>query len=163
MFGNGLFMSYSTRSRFINLLGALALLWSCAEALRASAAETAGSTIYFTNGSHAVGKLLDSPSGDNLLWQSPSFTRPFTFPLNAVTVVHFPVPAKLPQPEGDYAFELTGGDVLFGALVSLNGDTAVVDAKGLGRLLLERGIVRRMFRWDGADLLYFGPSGLRGW
>ena len=162
-FGNGLFMNHSIRSQYINLLGAVALLSSCAAAHLASAAERADSTIYFTNGSHATGKLLDSKSGDNLVWQSPSFTGPFTFPVNAVTVVHFPVPAKLPQPEGDYAFELTGGDVLFGALVSLDGDTAVVDAKGLGRLRLERGIVRRMFRWDGADLLYFGPSGLRGW
>ncbi len=156
-------MNYCTRSRSINLIGALALVGSCVLAARASAAEAANSKIYLTNGSYAAGKLLDSANGDSLVWQSPSFAAPFTFPLNALTVVHFPVPAKLPQPEGDYGFELTGGDVLFGGLVSLDGDAAVLDVKGLGRRRLERGIVRRMFRWDGADLLYFGPSGLRGW
>ncbi|MEX2139252.1 MAG: TlpA disulfide reductase family protein [Pirellulales bacterium] len=156
-----------TPSRFTAALALLVLLYTSFLGPRAFAAETdapsADSTIYLANGSYAAGQLVDLPDGNNLVWQSRAFTAPFTFPLDAVNVVHFPVPAKLPQPLGDYCFELTGGDILFGGLTSLDGDAAVLDVAGLGRLHVARGILRRMFRWDGADLLYFGPSGLRGW
>ena len=136
--------------------------------LTATAAETGAAigpaTIHLTNGSYASGKLVASADGENLIWQSPAFVSPFKFPLDAVNAVHFPVPDKVPQPTGDYCFELAGGDILFGDLISLDDDQAVVDVGGFGRLQVERRILRRMFRWNGGNqLLYFGPSGLAGW
>jgi peroxiredoxin len=68
------------------------------------------------------------------------------------------------QPIGDYCFELMGKDMLFGALISIDAKTVVVDSPGLGRLNVDRAIVQRMYRWGGgADQIFVGPNGLNGW
>jgi len=162
-------MHHTALAGYLNVSALLALLMSSGlVGLSTYAAESADSgetaVIHLTNGSYSAGKVVDSPSGDNLVWQSPAFTSPFTFSLNSVNAVHFPVPAELPKPVGDYCFELAGGDVLFGSLLTLDGAEAVLDVSGLGQLHVERRILRRMFRWNGGDdQLFFGPSGLRGW
>ncbi|MBC8114006.1 MAG: TlpA family protein disulfide reductase, partial [Candidatus Saccharimonas sp.] len=123
-----------------------------------------GAVLQLTNGDHVTGRLVDSQGSDRLTWQSPTFTSPFDFPLSAVSTVQFPIPAKLTQPEGAYCFELAGGDVLFGSLVALQGNEAVLDVSGVGRLHVERSTLRRMYRWHGgAELVFFGPNGLKGW
>lgn len=136
--------------------------------IRAAAADETSpaevSVIHFANGSHASGTLIDGDDGSHLNWQSPAFVKPFAFLQSQVNAVHFPLPAKLTQAEGEYCFELAGGDVLFGSLVSLNPEEIVVDATGLGPLHIRRTLLRRMYRWKGgSELLYFGPSGLAGW
>jgi thiol-disulfide isomerase/thioredoxin len=120
-------------------------------------------TIHLKNGSYCTGALIDTQSGESLRWQGADFTSPFTFSIDAVNAVRFPVPEKLPQPEGDFCFELNGGDLLFGSLKSLDGEQVVVDATELGQLHVDRRIVRRMFRCADGDMVYFGPSGLQGW
>ena len=120
--------------------------------------------IHLTNGDHVAGQLVDSQRVAGLAWQSPSFTTPFEFAIGTVNTVQFPVPAKLPQPEGEYCFELAGGDVLFGALIALRGDEAELDVPGTGRLHVERSVLRRMYRRQvGAEHVFYGPSGLKGW
>ncbi len=119
--------------------------------------------IQLKGGDFAAGQLVDSPDGDSLSWKSAAFADRLRFPLPAVQGIHFPIPDKLPQPEGDYCFELAGGDLLFGSLVSLEGDAAVLDIPAFGRLHVERAIMRRMVRWNKAELIFFGPSGLDGW
>lgn len=162
-------MNFSLPFRFKSVRKSLAvLLLTGLAASLARAADTVGAegpaTIHLANGSYAAGKLVAYAGGDELVWQSPSFTSPFIFPLDAVNVVHFPVPESFPQPTGDYCFELAGGDILFGDLLSLDDEHAVIEIGGLGQLHVERRVLRRMFRWSGGkDLLYFGPSGLAGW
>jgi thiol-disulfide isomerase/thioredoxin len=129
----------------------------------ATPAAHSSATIHLKNGSHCTGSLMHSQGGDGLRWQADGFTAPFAFPIAAVNVVHFPIPQNLPSPEGEFCFELNGGDLLFGSLVSLDGQQLVVDAKSLGRLNVDRAVVRRMFRWASDDMLYFGPNGLQGW
>ncbi len=132
------------------------------------AAETAdgaaSAVIHLTNGDYATGRLVDSQGSSRLAWQSPAFTGPFEFSTQAVNTIQFPIPAKLIQPEGATCFELAGGDVLFGSLVALRGDEAEVEVAGIGRLHVERTLLRRMYRWQGGtELLFSGPSGLKGW
>ncbi len=123
-----------------------------------------GAVMHLNNGDYVAGRLVDSATGDGLAWQSPAFTVPFQFPTQAVVTVQFPIPAKLTQPDGAYCFELAGGDLLFGALVALQGNEAVLNVPGLGRLHVDRTILRRMYRWQGGtELLFHGPSGLKGW
>ena len=61
------------------------------------------------------------------------------------------------------AFELAGGDTLFGDLVELTADGLTVDATGLGRLHIERTVLRRFYRLQTAELIFAGPNGLNGW
>ena len=89
---------------------------------------------------------------------------PFDFRLNAVNAVHWPPAATVPKPTGRYCFELVGGDLLFGELVGLEAELAVLDVPWSGRLHVRRSQVRRIDRWgDGANLVYLGPNGLSSW
>ncbi len=124
----------------------------------------ASAVIHLTNGDYATGRLADSRGKDRLAWQSAAFTGPFEFPIQTVNTIQFPIPAKLIQPEGAYCFELAGGDVLFGSLVAMQGDAAEIEVSGIGRLHVEKSLLRRMYRWQGGtELLFSGPSGLKGW
>lgn len=133
----------------------------------AAAEAPAGSqaaVVHLANGDFARGEPVDSAAGDSLHWRSPGFVKPFQFQIDAVRSVQFSVPEKLPEPVGAYRFELAGGDVLFGSLVSLASDSAELDVSGLGRLHVDRSILRRMSRWNGGtDVVFFGPNGLEGW
>lgn len=137
---------------------------------RLIAAETgatldAGSaTIRLSNGDFIAGKLVDSSEAKSFAWQSPIFTGPIQFPLNRINTVNFPIPAKLPQPGGDYGFELAGGDMVFGTLKTFTGDDVELEVPGQGVLHINQSIIRRIYRWNsGAELIYFGPGGLTGW
>ncbi|MBI2823778.1 MAG: TlpA family protein disulfide reductase [Planctomycetia bacterium] len=129
----------------------------------APAAQPSGVTLHLANGDFSAGELVDSRQPDAIAWQAKGFTAPFRFALPSVSAVHFPVPEPLPLPEGEYCFELAGGDVLFGSLVALAGDEAVLEVAGLGTLHVERATICRMHRWKADDLVYSGPSGLTGW
>ena len=99
-----------------------------------------------------------------LRWKSDSFLTPFEFAVDEVQSIRFPTADKLARPVGAFGFELTGGDVLFGSIVSLDDKTAELDVAKLGRMRVDRSRVRRIFRWrDGANLVYNGPNGLTGW
>jgi len=122
-----------------------------------------GAVIHLKNRDFANGELVDSPAGDRLLWKSAVFAAPVEFALAAVRTVRFPVAGKGLQPEGEYCFELAGGDTLFGELVALVADEAVINATGLGQLHVDRTVLRRIYRWARGDLVYSGPNGLDGW
>ena len=120
--------------------------------------------LHLTDGSFVPGDLDDSTRPGVFRWQASAFVSPFEFPVNRVNAIHWPPPAALPKPEGDYCFELAGGDILFGTLVALDDKQAELDIPRIGRLQVERSIVHRIYRWRGsADLVYLGPNGLAGW
>ncbi len=120
--------------------------------------------LHLTNGGFVPGELKGSDQPSVLRWQSSRFTRPFEFSLGGVTAVQYVVPSKLPKPVGEYCLELAAGDVLFGELISLTDDAAVLEVARLGRLHVKRDQIRRLYRWSsGADLIYLGPSGLTEW
>lgn len=127
------------------------------------AGDSNAAVLHLSNADFLNGRLVNS-SGENLAWQSPAFASAFEFSVPSVNRIQFPLPENLTQPAGDYCFELAGGDVLFGSLVSMDADNALLDVTGIGRMHVDRAILRRMYRWKGgAELLYFGPGGLAGW
>jgi peroxiredoxin len=136
-----------------------------AEMTAASSGHTpAAGMLHLSDGSFVSGQLADSADPGILRWQAPLFARPLDFAMKGVDAVTFPAPDKLPRSSGEYCFELSGGDVLFGSLVSLNDVEAVLDVPSAGRLHVRRDAIRQFFRWkDGAGLVYQGPNGLDEW
>jgi thiol-disulfide isomerase/thioredoxin len=120
--------------------------------------------LHLVNGGQTPGALVPSDDPELLRWQSPAFVSPFAFTWNAVSAVHFPVPAELPKPKGEFCFELIGGDVLYGELLELGPDEALVEAAVPGRVYVRRNRILRIDRWrDGAGFVYLGPNGLSDW
>jgi thiol-disulfide isomerase/thioredoxin len=117
-----------------------------------------------TDGGFLPGSLDDSSRPGKVRWKSAAFTNPLDFPVGEVQSIRFPTPEKMPKPSGSLGFELTGGDILYGSIVSLDDKIAELDISRLGRITVERSRLRRIFRWgNGAGLVYNGPNGLAGW
>jgi peroxiredoxin len=124
----------------------------------------APAVLHLTNGGYASGELKNSGGPSRLGWQSPLFTAPFDFDVNLVSAVHFPLPEQLPSAVGEYRFELSQGDVLFGSLASWNGETVELDVPKIGRVTARASDLARLSRWrDSAGLVYLGPNGMAGW
>lgn len=120
--------------------------------------------LHLYNGGFVHGTLVPSGRPETLRWQSPAFTAPLDFSLTSLSAVHLAVPAELPRPVGDYCFEMAGGDVAFGSLLTLDEHAAELEIAGLGRVRVDRSVINRMYRWrSSADLVYLGPNGLLGW
>ncbi len=120
--------------------------------------------LHLVNGGFVAGELEASPRAGVLRWKGSAFVEPFEFPLDQVGIVQWPSPATLPRPEGVYGFELSGGDVLFGSLADLDGAHATLEVPRFGRVRVARSHLHRILRWgDGADMIYYGPSGLSEW
>lgn len=154
--------------RKIHLIALLVGLYTCgAFALAAPTAPevaAANPILHLINGDVAPGRLQDSSDPETIRWQCAPFTKPFDFNISGISAVHFPQPKQQPKATGEYGFELAGGDVLFGSLLSLNDKEVVIDSPTFGKLNLRRDHVRRLMRWgDAAGFVYVGPSGLSGW
>jgi peroxiredoxin len=146
----------------------LACLLLCMAAGPLSAAPPAGprppTVLRLVNGSQATGVLAPSDDPAFLRWQSPAFTAPFQFEWSHVDAVNFPLPADLPEPKGEFRFELANGDALHGELAQLGASDLLVDAPTLGRLHVRRDRIVRIDRWrNGQGVIYLGPRGLSGW
>jgi thiol-disulfide isomerase/thioredoxin len=146
----------------------VALGWSWSLGLAAGAAEPPRdqAVLHLIDGGFVPGMVCDSDRAGELCWQGTSFVEPFDFKLGVVESVQFPAPAagEPVRPAALSCFELAGGDVLFGALVELDDQTAVVDAPELGRFHIRRSQIHRINRLDDqAALVYLGPQGLSEW
>jgi thiol-disulfide isomerase/thioredoxin len=116
------------------------------------------------NGDFYTGTLLDSDRADALSWQCDYATEPFVFALDLVSAAHFPREGETPRANGEFCFELSGGDVMFGSLVGLSDEAIEVETIHFGKLRIQRSQVRRIQRWgDFSGIEYLGPEGLRGW
>src|SRR5262245_26914348 len=140
------------------LLAILALL-AMPATLAFSADDRAKSSVspvlHLTNGGYVAGDLKPSAAASRLGWQSPLFTSPFAFEVAAVNAVHFPLPAVMPKAQGDFRFELSQGDVVFGKLAGWEGDRLEIDVSRVGRLNIAKSDVLRINRWrDSTDLVY---------
>ncbi len=130
-------------------------------------------TLQVDGGDHIAGRLCDSDQPGILRWQGAAFSSPFDFDLAAVSVLHFPASAEGMKAEGEYCFELRGGDVLFGSLVGLTAEEARFEVPAFGLLHVQRENIRSIVHWrdgadlvhwhESADLVYVGPKGLTEW
>jgi peroxiredoxin len=122
--------------------------------------------LHLANGGQLSGELRDSAERGIIRWQATPFVSPFEFRTSELNAIQWPAPApgNLARPSGDFCFELAGGDVVFGSLIGLNDQQAMLDVPRLGRFSIRRSELHRIYRWrDGADLIYVGPNGLNGW
>jgi len=167
-------MRYHRRTPFagdrkprLSRLLAIAFVWLIGPAARAAdplARPPSQPVLQLMNGAALAGELKDSDQPGILRWQATPFVAPFDFLTNAVNTIHYPVPAKVPKPGGDYCFELAGADVLYGSLVDLNDKEAELDAPPFGRIHVQRANIHRIDRKGAsAGLIYSGPNGLAGW
>ena len=146
------------------MLPVFALLWAVASGADAPRESPALADLHLKNGGFVSGTLCDSPIPPSCVWQAGLFASPFEFRLNQVESVYYPPPAKIPKPAGEYCFELSNGDVLWGSLRGWNADEAELDVPTAGRLHLRRKAIRQFFRWkEGSGLVYQGPHGLDDW
>ena len=133
-----------------------------AAAPRAVAAAPA--VLSLDDGGFAAGDLATTDRPGMVRWQASGFVSPFEFKLGQVNAIHWTPAEKPVKPEGEYCFELSGADVVFGSLASLDETGAQFEIPRIGRLQVARSAIRRIYRWrDSADLIYLGPNGLSGW
>ena len=117
-------------------------------------------TLQLEGGDRIAGRFCECHQSNILRWQNEAFTTPFDFDLTAVSMVYFPLRADEMKATGDYSFELSGGDILFGSLLALTDEEVHVETTCFGVLHLQRKLVRCISRWNnGADLVYLGPAG----
>jgi peroxiredoxin len=120
--------------------------------------------LHLTEGGYAPGTLDDSDRAAVIRWRASAFVSPFQFPLNRVDAIHWPTTTDARRPEGDFCFELNGGDVVFGFLIALTDTTAELEIPRIGRIQVDRSSIVRIYRWrSGSDLIYLGPNGMAGW
>ncbi len=119
--------------------------------------------LHLANDGFLPGQLLDSDKADILRWQSRLFTKPFDFPLDGISTAQFPVVQPRPGPTGEYCFELTSGDVLYGDILEFSETSLFIKAADAGSIRVKRTSVQRIYRWKETSLIYLGPSGLDGW
>ncbi len=142
----------------------LLICTACWLAVPAVAAETPMRPVLrLRNGGYASGQLVASENPAELVWQGDGFARPLRFPLAEVHSVQYPRPADQSPAKGPFCFELSGGDLVTGQLVSLDEREAVLEAAALGKITVERAALRRFYRIGGGELIYSGPHGLQGW
>ena len=149
--------------RYLLLISIYFLYFQPTFAEEAASPPRPASVIHLTNGGFLPGALQDSEKPGLLRWKGDSFVNSFDFDLNIVNAVHKPAPSALPKPEGEFGFDLAGGDVLFGSLLQLDSKIAVIDSPKFGKLTVTRANIQRIFRWRDSELVYLGPNGLTGW
>ncbi len=156
-----MFLMRSATLLCATLAVSLAVSLACGAELSKPAAAT---VLHLTNGGYAAGELKNSGGPARLGWQSPLFAAPFDFDFNQVNAVHFPLPDQLPNAVGEYRFELSQGDVLFGSLAGWTGKVLDLEVPKIGRVHVRQSDLVRFSRWrDSAGLVYLGPNGMAGW
>ncbi len=120
--------------------------------------------LHLANGGQSVGEIRPSPKPGLLYWQAAPAESPVEFAWNEVSAIEWPASAHQPKHTGDFSFELTGGDVLFGSLLALEGEQAELSITRLGRIHVQRSRIHRIDRsTGGGELIHLGPNGLLGW
>jgi thiol-disulfide isomerase/thioredoxin len=150
--------------------GAWRLFWSlcwltAGSAFAADSPRPSGSTavLYLDNG-YVQGQLRPTNKPEVLSWQGADFVAPFEFDIKRIDAVYFPDPIKAERPVGDYCFELSAGDVVFGSLLSLTDQEAEIEVPLLGRLHVPRNQLQRFTRkLDDGGMIYRGPNGFADW
>lgn len=97
-------------------------------------------------------------------WQSPLFSEPMEFEVDAMEQIRFAKAAAPAAAAGVWRVDMAGGDFVVGVLESIDADHVVVTAAGVGGppLRLRRAALTRMGR-EGATAPVIVPGGLAGW
>lgn len=142
------------------------LLWTTIviSAAVACGADPGNAVLHLLNDGFISGDLQPCSKPDHVRWRSPQFVEPLEFGLDCLKSLQFHGDSSTPMAEGDYSFELVGGDMVSGTLRSLTEQDAELDVPELGKLRLRRSHIRVIERRkeDGAAL-FLVPPGLAAW
>lgn len=147
---------------------ALVLIPFLMVALRTSTATAtdppSGPVLRLANGGFVPGTLGESGEPDSIRWHGSGFEGPFDFPQDSVETIRWPSPELRQDATGSDSVELTTDDLLFGTLIGLNEEGAILETPDFGPLTIAREFLRRIDRRQGESApVYFGPNGLPEW
>jgi thiol-disulfide isomerase/thioredoxin len=128
-----------------------------------AAADHDSPTLYLYDGDFFGGSLRDCPTPNVIRWLADGAAQPFEFGSEAIRAAYFASPKERPAPEGEYCFELSDGDVLYGSLAGITADQIQVQSAQFGRLQIARPEVLRITSCKSETFEYKGPNGLAEW
>src|SRR5215213_837059 len=125
--------------------------------------ENIGSMLYLNDDDYFSGELRDCPIANTVRWQARGTTQPFEFSTDAIRSAYFAPPQKRPAPDGEFCFELSDGDVLYGSLAAITKDNFEINSSQFGNLKVARALIHRLAPVAAAQFEYRGPNSLAEW
>lgn len=126
-------------------------------------ADPIDSMLYLNDDDYFSGDLRDCPTANTIRWQARGTTQPFEFNADAIRSAYFAPPQKRPAPDGEYCFELSDGDVLYGSLAAITKDNFEINSTQFGHLKIDRAVIHRLAPVASAQFAYRGPNSLAEW
>jgi thiol-disulfide isomerase/thioredoxin len=140
------------------------ILLGCASAAVSAAEAPSVAMLYLSDGDFLAGRLADCNDSGTIRWQMRGATTPFDFPSATVRAAHFPPPRADLAANGEFLFELSNGDVVYGSFLGITPERFELDTPRFGRLQVDRGEIRRIVRCQrSSPSEYRGPNGLAEW
>lgn len=127
------------------------------------APDAIGSMLYLNDDDYFSGVLRDCPTANTLRWQARGATQPFEFGIDAIRAAYFAPPQNRPAPDGEYCFELTNGDVMYGSLAAITKDDVEINSTQFGPLKIARAEIQRLAPVSSNAFAYRGPNSLVEW
>lgn len=121
-------------------------------------------TARFNNGDSITGKLSGIDE-NSITWESEFFTKPQALLLDRLVDISLPIGETIEMPDGDHiaVVTLTNGDIVRGALSSLNKDEVRLLTSFAGELTFRRDMVAALSIEDKPKIFYAGPTKLEEW
>lgn len=121
-------------------------------------------TARFDNGDSVTGTLVGI-DGESIIWNSDFFVQDQPLMLKRLVDVTLPGNENIRMPDGDHiaVVTLTNGDVIRGALMSLDGEAVSLRTSFAGDLVFRRDMVAALSIEDKPEIFYSGPNGLDEW
>jgi len=121
-------------------------------------------TVSFLNKDQLHGTLLSIDDSTGVHWQSLEAHDPIVFKTDQVAEIKLDAQRPANAPVSAERIGLTNGDELPGNIVSLDGNTLVLDTWYAERLSIPRSMLRSIVPLSQANsVLYEGPTGMDGW
>lgn len=128
-----------------------------------SAQQPAGQ-ILLRSGDYYSGALVDTERAGAVAWQTEFAEDPYVIPLDKLRSALFRNPTSPVPQQGEFCFELHGGQAIYGTPLATTDDSFVVNSPRFGRLTLDKSAIARFYRSGGIrGGLADGLQGLTGW
>ncbi len=122
------------------------------------------SVMSLINGNTMVGKILPSPTAGVFRWQGRDFSEPLQVLRDAVKSIRFPASKRRDPQSGEFAFELTSGDLFSGRLVNWTAEKITIESSLFGLVSVRSRSIRRLYRIEENPTIVFASlAGLQDW
>ncbi|MGD9854602.1 MAG: TlpA family protein disulfide reductase [Planctomycetaceae bacterium] len=150
--------------RYLSLFLVLCIAAVAVRPARAEESSAPTGVMTLDSGDSILGEFRPSAEADAVRWQAAGFTQPFEFETSAISSIRFPAEMPPVKPQGEFAVELLGGDVLTGRFMGWSEETVSFDSTHFGAMSIRRTSVRRLYRLeDNPALVLPSLSGLTDW